>query len=463
MGSILETLLATPAAGPDEPKKKTPSEENDKAAYVDSLICQFILQPSNLFPLIQLAELMTRMNRPDIASGLADFVIGTNERSNEIRSALIAKFNVARKSKDRNAILAAAERVKANDRTYVSAYHDVAMLHIDARNLGAAKRELDLAQSRQLQHPALDLARSRVDYLETFHYDRISTLRRTLVPDDVLLDAGDVAAEVIAALEQNRPYHFLRLGDGEGVAIGAMLLDDDFALARNQMLMRNLNIWFGSTKPAIEVFIERLREPFLRSIKGADILGIPGVSAMQKTWKNEERGYFGYANVVRLVDQLRRDAPDTFQRMKFASCHANVDLQTGHHLQAIIAKVDRCAIFTCHPQLEGVLKEHFRLKEVQLFRTPSRAASANLFKSAITAPHFPDVYEQILRQIDTIPPGTLCLNAAGFLGKMYAHAAKERGCVIVDIGSVADFWLGYRSRQFTEALSDTDWQARYQL
>ncbi|KQT50353.1 hypothetical protein ASG52_05885 [Methylobacterium sp. Leaf456] len=462
MSAILADLLAGPSPDSDKARAR-PSEKDDPAGLVDYLAGQFLQQPDNLLPLVQLAELLNRQDSPDAAERLADFVVATSKKPNEVRSGLIAKFNIARRRKNKDEIIAAADAIKAVDPTYVSAYHDVVTLHIDERNFALARHELDAARAHNVEHTALTLDDSRVDYFEAFHYEKVSALRKTLLPGTDLLDSAGIEAEIVSAIENERPYHFLRLGDGEGVAIGAMLFDDAFTVARNHNLARNLNIWFGPSKPAIELFIDRLQAPLLKAILNADLVGIPDIPPLRKTWKSEERGYFGYVNVIRLIDRIKRESPDIFRRMKFTGCHANVGLQTRNSIHNILKKVDRCAIFTCHPQLEGVLKERFGLKEVTVYRTPSRAASANLFKSDLTAPHFPDVYYQILREIETMPRGTLCLNAAGFLGKMYADAAKDRGGIIVDIGSVADFWLGYRSRQFTEGLSEADWRAQYTL
>jgi prephenate dehydrogenase len=41
---------------------------------------------------------------------------------------------------------------------------------------------------------------------------------------------------------------------------------------------------------------------------------------------------------------------------------------------------------------------------------------------------------------------TVCLIGGGFIGKMYAIKAKERGAVAIDCGSVFDRWAGRITR-----------------
>jgi hypothetical protein len=45
-------------------------------------------------------------------------------------------------------------------------------------------------------------------------------------------------------------------------------------------------------------------------------------------------------------------------------------------------------------------------------------------------------------------PGEVYLIAAGFLGKIYAETVRQQGGVAIDIGSLADFWMGHKTRAY---------------
>ena len=64
----------------------------------------------------------------------------------------------------------------------------------------------------------------------------------------------------------------------------------------------------------------------------------------------------------------------------------------------------------------------------------------------MSIPHFPNRFEDIQSKIEVAYLGEVFLVAAGFLGKFYCQTIKERGGIALDIGSAADYWLGYQTR-----------------
>jgi hypothetical protein len=56
---------------------------------------------------------------------------------------------------------------------------------------------------------------------------------------------------------------------------------------------------------------------------------------------------------------------------------------------------------------------------------------------------YPDVIGRV-REVSA--PGHLVLVGAGILGKVFVHEARQRGAVALDIGSMPDYFAGYKTR-----------------
>jgi hypothetical protein len=63
-----------------------------------------------------------------------------------------------------------------------------------------------------------------------------------------------------------------------------------------------------------------------------------------------------------------------------------------------------------------------------------------------TGEHFPGVYHETLQRIGAFEPGAIVLIAAGVCGKVYAHRAKTAGCIGLDVGAIADYFMGIQTR-----------------
>ena len=55
----------------------------------------------------------------------------------------------------------------------------------------------------------------------------------------------------------------------------------------------------------------------------------------------------------------------------------------------------------------------------------------------------------IQKTLDVAYQGEVFLVGAGFLGKIYCQTIKNLGGIALDIGSAADYWMGYQTRPFT--------------
>jgi len=52
--------------------------------------------------------------------------------------------------------------------------------------------------------------------------------------------------------------------------------------------------------------------------------------------------------------------------------------------------------------------------------------------------------------VRAVAPGRMVLVGAGYLGKWIVHQAKAAGGIALDIGSIADYWMGLKTRSYQD-------------
>jgi hypothetical protein len=60
----------------------------------------------------------------------------------------------------------------------------------------------------------------------------------------------------------------------------------------------------------------------------------------------------------------------------------------------------------------------------------------------------PEVLDDIIARLDGDLSGRLVIVGAGYAGKCIVDAARQRGGVALDLGSVLDYWLGVATRSY---------------
>ena len=64
-----------------------------------------------------------------------------------------------------------------------------------------------------------------------------------------------------------------------------------------------------------------------------------------------------------------------------------------------------------------------------------------------------DTYPAIVEQVRaSSKPGTLVLVGAGIVGKIFAHEAKMRGAVALDVGSLLDYMVERKTRTIADLI-----------
>jgi len=223
-----------------------------------------------------------------------------------------------------------------------------------------------------------------------------------------------------AALAERRGFSLIRLGDGEG----AMLAHADPAMAGE--LAVSLRIWFGDQGLDAGERAE-MAGALEAAIVGADILGLPRA----RQWAMSARYRAVFAPVVRLRGGARPLVGD-------AALHFY--LQWSGALGRLVRAARRVSVVGCRDVAPMLAAQGGISARQWLVRGEAD------FPGSVEEAHWPSGYRRVLAGLESVEPGELVLVGAGVLGKAYCAAARVRGGVAVDLGSVLDGWAGVMSR-----------------
>ncbi len=434
---------------------------------VADLVARFLDERFSVDGVHEISQVLRRHGGQAIARAI-DIAIADRrypEAGRGLRSFLSDVLSEAKSAKDWGNVIAAMRKLTRSFPDHVTGYLEAAAAATALREFDEAETWLEQAHNRisamsgdkkERLTNAHELIRQKMAFLKENDLEKTRKFCSQLTgKHGILLSPSQMEGEIMSALRERRPYHLVRLGDGEGVILGA-INKKSYPLARRETARGNTNIWFGKDAVIVDEFIQEIRDPILAAINDADVVGAPSFSPLGYSWEKDHRGYFGYFGVIEHLNQINC-------KKKLTNSHVNVAMQQIGSWKRILSSVKECIIISCHPQMENLIKERFDMDRVKIYLVPARAASSELFSSAVSKPHFPDMYRDVLGSLEVWKQGTLCLNAAGFLGKIYGARLKALGGVVADVGSVADFWLGHRSRVFTGSVSEDEWRQVYML
>jgi hypothetical protein len=258
---------------------------------------------------------------------------------------------------------------------------------------------------------------------------------------------SEVARLVESCLESGRPGSFVRLVDGEGNLL-ALELGEYPALTDYCARLCSLK-HLGSADLLPDAAGELL--PALRTtLRNSTLIGFPGPFGARLMLRRTPRPRPAQG----LISVNRYLAKFAAELELGAKTGAPSGFHTGllpHYGRLINGR--RVGIVTCHEQLGAALRERLGARHVDLRPVPRQAHFAS--DPASDTGHWPRRYHELREELREIEVGTLWLVAAGTVGKPYCEVIREAGGVAVDIGHVADIWVGMGTRSYdqTEALA----------
>ena len=249
--------------------------------------------------------------------------------------------------------------------------------------------------------------------------------------------------QCLRAIRAGAPFCLLRLGDGEGAFLhppGRSADQEALFLAHRQFFVSR---WYDDSALAIDPGFLAAAVEVQSRLSEADIIGIPRPKWIQHemTMRNL-RSLVNCLQLARLVENLGLGPSGRLSTTTVA-----VDLEFRGLVSEMLREAGSISLITSHSSLGERLEATGRAQVRQTIPIPPAGSDRGQTGYVLQSSHFRDAFGAVNRAIDdTIGSGDLVLVAAGFLGKLYALRVKQRGGIALDIGSLADLWMGHMTR-----------------
>ena len=264
-------------------------------------------------------------------------------------------------------------------------------------------------------------------------------------------EADAFVAEVRARLASRTPFSFIRLDDGEGNAVpyGAELAQfADVDAAERE------HVWWGRALDAPHR--AALNARVLGAMQAADALGIPAFSRILRDIRLDGPESFAHGRTGRgITAVLNALEPDGALRgaratgRMLTSAYVQHDLVKWELYGKLFDGAGEVIAVSCHPGLPQAMQNLFGVTVAHNILIPPRHASLAAFGLSAMGPKIlPEVLDDIIAQLDSDLSGRLVIVGAGYAGKCIVDAARKRGAVALDLGSVLDYWLGVATRSY---------------
>ena len=257
------------------------------------------------------------------------------------------------------------------------------------------------------------------------------------------LSPDALLATIREHLDERRPFSFIRLGDGEARFLIAARPDlrpqlaEAEAHAIGEVVWDN---WFGEPLAAADpMALASLASDFGDAVRNADVIGVSDATRLR-----QDTGHYGYLAVQ---EHWLRGVAEERGGMHWASAFAHRDLERASPgLAALLKGQDALGVISPHPGLARRLAERFAIAEILDIVIPAEGRLPTASQSRAGGRHFPEIYRHVLATLDLPRPGCLVLVAGGLLGKVYCDRVRALGGVALDIGALADAWMGHDTR-----------------
>jgi hypothetical protein len=310
---------------------------------------------------------------------------------------------------------------------------------IDAACAGLL-RQLRAGTTAEVQHARDAWLR---DALESTRAIEARAATSWLHTADLFADAAELAAELVDRIRKGRPTSVLRIGDGEGQFLSDPGEPRERVAPDREAIQA---IWWGSRR--LDGGAEKRLEADLRgAIDRADILGVIPL------WRFiQGGGRRAPGTASRGMLRVQRHVAAVLERRSRAvtSAHLHYDLHVWGLWPEILAAIPRLSWISCH-DLGPFLWSTHGIATRQAVLIPPEHRFAPLFRQGdhpgAESETLLDRHEEICAAL--LPePGEVYLVAAGVLGKLYCDIIRRRGGIGIDIGSLADYWMGFTTRAY---------------
>lgn len=283
-------------------------------------------------------------------------------------------------------------------------------------------------------------------------FDRFNNIIDDLVESN--LSKPECEDLLIAKLQEYistyRPFSLIRLGDGEGNILFWYYNSVKYPYLASYCMYYILDMMFGNNAPEAKQW-DTFSEYLIKAILNADFIGIPTKAQHNQQLQNittlpkQELKLRGSTGVVSVRASLMQLPAYTLSQKIL--CQWHVHKQLAPCLPELLKYAHRISVITCYPNLLSTMEKAFAINPGKTILIPPQALNISSTPENI---HYPNRFEEIINSelIDNVENGELFLVSAGLLGKYYCSVIKDQGGMAIDIGSLADVWLGQSVRNY---------------
>lgn len=265
---------------------------------------------------------------------------------------------------------------------------------------------------------------------------------------------SQIELDINHALEFGKPYLLLRLGDGEGAHILLNSEDEaEYSVYYKSNRKEFTEIWFQDSSVLEEPAYRAAAGVFNESIQQADVIaGSMYFEAIQTEYDlTSPRGIAWVVNTMRKLLALADKDPEWASKVPVFHLGVHYDLLISGTLARVLQDRQTVGLISCHGELPKALQRTYGIERIEFLKVPGEQIHAEtLGDNAVAGRHWPERFNEISKFLDAPVDrrGQIWLVAAGMLGKIYAAKLKNSGAVVLDIGAVADLWMGKVTRIF---------------
>ena len=262
--------------------------------------------------------------------------------------------------------------------------------------------------------------------------------------------ADRLGAYLKQRIDARAPFSWIRLGDGEARFLMHLHPELRAALPAREADAMARQIWFAwfgedlSEVPADS--LATLGSRLDQAVRDADLLGVTSAERLVS-----DAAHYGFcAALETYLDAL----PGRRAGAMICDALAPVALnRQDPFLTSLLRGLDFLGVVSPHPDLAGRLQRHLDIGAIASYDLPGETRLGRDAEAGNRGTHFPAVYQQVLSTLVVPRPGAVFLVAGGLLGKIYCDHIRRLGGIALDIGALADAWMGHnsRGRQFDDA------------
>jgi tetratricopeptide (TPR) repeat protein len=235
------------------------------------------------------------------------------------------------------------------------------------------------------------------------------------------------------------PFSLIRLGDGESYGLTSSKINSD--TVQSDQMVREMKWWNQSLpKDLKNKIVSMLHE----TIDSCDVIGIPSIFRFARAMdnldipllsKSDTRGSWMVLEYV--LEQLN---DGKYKNALFVEHRCHQVIFRKEDIVSMAAFASKIIIVSQYSQ--EMLQTAFEGIPIETVQIPAERLKSD------SLPYKIDEKIEVLKS--KLIPGTLVLVASGFAGKYFLKVARDHSAVGLDVGAMADYWVGLKTRQVSD-------------